>query len=221
MLLPTRLGASVSKWLRVGDAMTIKSILAGLTLALSMISAGSVRADNTQGISDTTIKIGNLGPFTGQAAAFNPLNFGPEAYLRYVNEKGGIHGRKFETVFADDSCNEAKGIAAAKKLVYEDKVFMIMGNPCSGVAMAIKPTLEKEGVPWMGASANPKLTRPPVPGMFHVTYTGIESGSNMARFALSVPGNKKIALVAHSNDWAHGYCNPPPNTSRRTAARSS
>jgi branched-chain amino acid transport system substrate-binding protein len=195
-------------WLRVGDAMTIKSILASLTLVLSMISAGSVRADNTQGISDTTIKIGNLGPFTGQAAAFNPLNFGPEAYLRYVNEKGGIHGRKFETVFADDSCNEAKGIAAAKKLVYEDKVFMIMGNPCSGVAMAIKPTLEKEGVPWMGASANPKLTRPPVPGMFHVTYTGIESGSNMARFALSIPGNKKIALVAHSNDWAHGYCNP-------------
>jgi branched-chain amino acid transport system substrate-binding protein len=165
-------------------------------------------ADSMQGITDKTIKIGNLGPFTGEAAVFNPLNYGPEAYLRYINDKGGVHGRKFETVFADDACNEAKGIAAAKKLIYEDKVFMIMGHPCSGVAMAIKPMLDKEGIPWMGASANPKLTRPTVPTMFHATYTGIESGQNMAKFALANPANKKIALIAHSNDWAKGYCDP-------------
>jgi hypothetical protein len=32
---------------------------------------------------------------------------------------------------------------------------MIMGHPCSGVAMAVKPMLVKEGVPWFGLSANP------------------------------------------------------------------
>jgi branched-chain amino acid transport system substrate-binding protein len=30
----------------------------------------------------------------------------------------------------------------------------------------------------------------------------------MAAFALSKPGTTKIALVQHSNDWAHGYCEP-------------
>ena len=180
--------------------------VAAATAAAAFISPAI--ADNTQGITDTTIKIGNLGPFTGEAAVFNPLNYGPEAYLRYINDKGGVHGRKFETVFADSACNEAKGIAAAKKLIYEDKVFMIMGNPCSGVAMAIKPMLEKEGIPWMGPAANPKLTRPTSPAMFHATYTGIESGQAMAGFALSNPSIKKIAIVEHSNDWAHGYCNP-------------
>ena len=188
----------------------------GMKRALGLLAAAAalvllalpVRADNTQGISDTAIKIGNLGPFTGEASVFNPLNYGPDAYLRYVNAQGGVNGRKFETVFADSACNEAKGIAAAKKLIYEDKVFMIMANPCSGVAMAIKPMLDKEGIPWIGIAANPKLTRPTVPSMFHVTYTGIESGQNMARFALSKPGVKKIALAEHSNDWAHGYCDP-------------
>src|SRR5215471_18577775 len=77
-------------------------------------------ADNTQGISDTTIRIGNLGPFSGPQSTFTPLNYGPEAYFRYINEQGGVNGRKFVSVFADDSCNEAKGIAAAKKLIYED-----------------------------------------------------------------------------------------------------
>ncbi|MBL8670305.1 MAG: ABC transporter substrate-binding protein, partial [Alphaproteobacteria bacterium] len=177
--------------------------------------ASAAYADNMQGITDKTIKIGNLGPFSGESAQFNPLNYGPEAYLRYVNDKGGVHGRKFETVFADSACNEAKGIAAARKLIYEDKVFMIMGNPCSGVAMAIKPMLEKEGIPWMGPAANPKLTRPTVPAMFHATYTGIESGESMSRFALSNPAVKKLVIVEHSNDWAHGYCNPAAEFAKR------
>ena len=137
---------------------------------------------------------------------FTPLNYGPEAYFRYINEQGGVNGRKFTTVFADDFCNEAKGIAAAKKLIYEDKVFMIMANPCSGVAMAIKPMLVQEGVPWIGASANPKISRPVSPGIFHSTYTGIESGRAMASFAMGKPGTTKIALAMHSDDWAHGYC---------------
>jgi branched-chain amino acid transport system substrate-binding protein len=74
--------------------------------------------------------------------------------------------------------------------------------------MAIKPMLDKEGVPWIGISANPKLTTPPVPNMFHTTYTGVQSGHAMASFAMSKPGVTKIALVQHSNDWAHGYCDP-------------
>ncbi len=181
-----------------------------LALVGVAIFAGGAQAQsgNTQGITDTTIKIGSLGPFSGESTVFDPLNYGPDAYLRYINAQGGVNGRKFETVFADSACNEAKGIAAAKKLIYEDKVFMIMGNPCSGVAMAIKPMLEKEGIPWIGIAANPKITTPPVPGMFHATYTGVQSGRAMASFALSKPGVTKIALIEHSNDWAHGYCDP-------------
>ena len=189
-----------------------------LTLAVGALAPLTAHAQSTQGISETTIKIGNLGPFTGDSSIFTPLNYGPEAYLRAVNAQGGVHGRKFETVFADDACNEAKGLAAARKLIYEDKVFMIMGHPCSGVAMAIKPLLEKEGVPWMGLAANPKLTRPTVPSMFAVSYTGIESGSAMASFALSKPGVKKLAIVQHSNDWAHGYCDPATETIKSNGA---
>jgi branched-chain amino acid transport system substrate-binding protein len=186
--------------------MRFQNAFYALAAVLVALAAAPASADDTQGITDTTIKIGSLGPFTGEASVFSPLNYGPDAYLRYVNAQGGVHGRKFETVFADDACNEAKGIAAAKKLIYEDKVFMIMGHPCSGVAMAVKPMLVKEGVPWFGLSANPKIARPATGGIFQ-GYTGIESGKAMAEFAMSKPGVKKIAIVQHSNDWAHGYCN--------------
>jgi len=184
--------------MRITQAIIAVVAMAGLATA--------ARADSTQGITASTIMIGNMGPFSGPQSTFTPLNYGPEAYFRYINEQGGVNGHKFVTVFADDSCNEAKGIAAAKKLIYEDKVFMIMANPCSGVAMAIKPMLVQEGVPWIGASANPKISRPASPGIFHSTYTGIESGRAMASFAMGKPGTTKIALAMHSDDWAHGYC---------------
>ncbi|MGH7102607.1 MAG: ABC transporter substrate-binding protein [Acetobacteraceae bacterium] len=165
-------------------------------------------AGNTQGISPTTIKIGMLGPYSGVDSVFNPLDYGPAAYLRAINAEGGVHGRKFDIIFADGACNETKGIAATKKLIYQDKVFMIMGSPCSGVTMAIKPMLVETGVPWMGLSANPHIAIPTSPGIFAAGYNGVASGDAMARFAMSKPGVKKIALVMHSNDWAHGYCDP-------------
>ena len=179
-------------------------VAAGALVGLPLLA----NAQETRGITADTIKIANIGPFTGEAAIFNPLNYGPEAYFRYINEQGGVHGRKFETVFLDSACDEAKGIAAAKKAIHDEQAFMVVGQPCSGVAMAIKPTLEEANMPWMGLSANPKITNPTVPYMFHVAYNGEQSGANMASFAMSKPDVKKIALVAHTNDWARGYCDP-------------
>ena len=65
---------------------TAKAISAGAAIVLMAVIASAARADNTQGITATTIKIGNLGPFSGESAVFNPLNYGPEAYLRYIND---------------------------------------------------------------------------------------------------------------------------------------
>jgi branched-chain amino acid transport system ATP-binding protein len=62
-------------------------------------------ADSTQGITPTTITFGDLGPFSGPASVFTPLNYGAEAYLRHINDQGGVNGRKFVTVFGDDSGN--------------------------------------------------------------------------------------------------------------------
>lgn len=192
-----------------------QSPLIAIAIASAAIVSSPVIAQE-RGVTDTSIKIGNIGPFTGKAAMFNPLNYGSVAYMRYINDMGGVFGRKFDVVLGDTACDPAKGIAAAKKAVYDDKVFMITVNPCSGVAMAVKPTLVKEKVIWSGVSANPKITgsdgsggkgKPPK-YMFHVTPNGYFSGLTMGKFIMTKPGAKKIAIVAHTNDWARGYCDP-------------
>ncbi len=189
---------------------------AALASAFAFAAGPGAASAEERGVTDTTIRIGNIGPFTGKAAIFNPLNYGSAAYMRYVNDLGGVYGRKFEIVFGDTACAEAKGIAAAKKMVHDEKVFMITVNPCSGVAMAAKPTFVQEGMIWSGVSANPKITGSigsggsgaPPEYMFHVTPNGYFSGLTMGKFIMTKPGAKKVAIVAHTNDWARGYCDP-------------
>ena len=195
---------------------TKRNTLHTAAVALAFAAGWGAASAEERGVTDTTIRIGNIGPFTGKAAIFNPLNYGSAAYMRYVNDLGGVYGRKFEIVFGDTACAEAKGIAAAKKMVHDEKVFMITVNPCSGVAMAAKPTFVQEGMIWSGVSANPKITGSigsggsgtPPEYMFHVTPNGYFSGLTMGKFIMTKPDAKKVAIVAHTNDWARGYCDP-------------
>ena len=103
------------------------------------------------------------------------------------------------------SCNEAKGIAAAKKLIYEDKVFMIMATRAAASPWRSSRCWCRKACP--GSALGQSEDQPPgIARYFHTTYTGIESGRAMASFAMGKPGTTKIALAMHSDDWAHGYC---------------
>ena len=180
--------------------------------ALGMLAmVGAANADETTGLTDTTIKVGVMGPFTGNASSYSKTQIGLMAYFKHINDQGGINGRKFEIVQEDTACAPAKGIAAAKKLVHQDKVFYLHGNSCSGVAMAVKPTVAPTGIPWIIAHAvNPKITMPvnEKKSIFHGVPAGPAYGSTMGKFVMSKPGVKRIAMVTHTNDWAKAYCDP-------------
>ena len=176
-----------------------------------LTTAGAVIAGETTGLTDTAIKVGVMGPFTGNASSYSKTQIGLMAYFKHINDQGGINGRKFDIIQEDTACAPAKGIAAAKKLVHQDKVFYLHGNSCSGVAMAVKPTVAPTGIPWIIAHAvNPKITMPvnEKKSIFHGVPAGPAYGSTMGKFVMSKPGVKRIAMVTHTNDWAKAYCDP-------------
>ena len=191
--------------------MKISRLMATVA-ALSLLgTAGATMADQTTGLTDTTIKVGVMGPFTGNASSYSKAQIGLMAYFKHINDQGGIHGRKFVMVAEDTACAPAKGIAAAKKLIHQDKVFYLHGNSCSGVAMAVKPTVSPTGIPWIIAHAvNPKISMPvnEKRSIFHGVPAGPAYGSTMGKFVMSKPGTKRVAIVTHTNDWAKAYCDP-------------
>jgi len=100
----------------------------GLGLCIASASAQQV-----EGVTSDTVKVGVIGPFSGPAAEYSKVQVGAIAYLKHVNDRGGVHGRKFEILVEDDGCEETKGIAAARKLIFEEKVFALASAyACSG-----------------------------------------------------------------------------------------
>lgn len=164
-------------------------------------------AQSDPGITQDTIRVGIIGPFSGPAAEYSKAQVGAISYLRSINDQGGIHGRQFELLVEDDSCEEAKGIAAARKLIFDSEVFALASAyACSGPALAAKSVIIESGIPWMiGGAASGELTDPVAKTVFQPTATTPDVGRAMVRFAASKPEAKKIAVISHSNEWAKGY----------------
>src|SRR5262249_7919944 len=150
----------------------------GMALAIAFIAAFGAQGADVPGVTDTEIKVGSFGPLTGPVYIYGKLTMnGVEVYFNKLNEKGGINGRKLVLVREDDFCKPEGGIAAVKKLVYEHKVFAIIGGGCSNSTLAARPEIEKAGVPFhVFAAVAGGIVDPPAPNIYTTQLTGsIES----------------------------------------------
>ncbi|MFP3155117.1 ABC transporter substrate-binding protein [Lachnospiraceae bacterium ZAX-1] len=103
----------------------------------------------SQGVTDTEIVIGNSAATSGAYAPVGvPFLAGMQAYLDYVNDGGGIDGRKitFDHI-TDDEFDPAKGKAALSNLVEDEKVFAIVGHFGTPVVAATIDDLKEYGIP--------------------------------------------------------------------------
>jgi len=89
------------------------------TLALGAAAlAIAIAARAEPGISKDTIKLGSYLPLqSGLAAGATQMKEGTEAYFRWVNDQGGVNGRKIEWIVENDSYNPQQTVAVVKKLV--------------------------------------------------------------------------------------------------------
>ena len=125
----------------------IALLLASLTLTMAFAGCNK-KEEAAQGVTDTTIKVGNSAATSGAFAPVGvPFNAGIEAYFKMVNEKGGVNGRTIEFVHTDDEFNPEKGTAALDKLVNDDKVFAVVGHFGTPVVGATLDDLKEIGIP--------------------------------------------------------------------------
>jgi len=57
---------------------------------------------------------------------------------------GNNHGRNIKLIKADDGCDPVKAVAAVKKLIYVDKVFLLHGPACTSAILASKPIIARK-----------------------------------------------------------------------------
>ena len=134
-----------------------------ITLVSIMILLGSIPsyAEEVRGVTDDTVKIGVILDQTGPVANITiPCSEAYKNYFRYINEQGGIHGRKAKLIFEDDRYSIPMALAAYKKLIYKDRVLALLGMGGSGQHRALYGSLEKDKVPSFTISWSDHVTIP-------------------------------------------------------------
>ncbi len=115
--------------------ITRRSILAAAPAALSLAQCrGSACAAKNYGpgVTDTEIKIGNTGPYSGPASSYSAVPKAQVAFWKMINDQGGINGRKINFISYDDAYTPPKTVEQVRKLVEQDKVLLVaspLGTP--------------------------------------------------------------------------------------------
>ncbi|MFD6949507.1 ABC transporter substrate-binding protein [Nocardiopsis sp. TSRI0078] len=103
---------------------------------------------NTMGVSDDAIVIGTHQPLTGAASpGFRHVSTGARAVFDYINDNGGIHGRRIEYQVQDDSFNPAQTIEATRSLVDDHEIFAMLGGLGTPTHEAVIDELNEKHVP--------------------------------------------------------------------------
>ncbi len=109
------------------------------------------------GKSQNVIKIGFIGPLTGDYANYGiMMSNAAKIAIEEKNSNGGIDGKKIVLIAEDSEGKVEKANSAMEKLVSVDKVFALIGGVFSGESLAIAPRAEAEKILMCSPSATHK-----------------------------------------------------------------
>ncbi|HYM31211.1 MAG TPA: ABC transporter substrate-binding protein [Candidatus Cybelea sp.] len=168
--------------------------------ALTVISGAAIAQD---------IKIGIPTPVTGPVAFLGQhVKWGAELAVEEINGQGGVNGRKIAAMVQDSVCRPADSVAAAEKLLSEDKVDVLFGDICSGATLALMPIAERAGKPMIVAvSTHPDITQKAGVGGNKWVFRTVPDDilmSGVIADRLLKQGAKTIAFVAEDTDYGRG-----------------
>jgi len=114
-------------------------------IAVAMLAAGCFGSVAAQA---QDYKIGYITDLSGPlAGSYTPTWQGFDLYMKALNDRGGVNGRKVSVTIDDDGLRADRAVAAAKKQVESNEVLGIFGLSLSSTQAPVIAEMQKVGVP--------------------------------------------------------------------------
>ena len=179
-----------------------------IAVALSISSAHAQKKYDT-GATDTEIKVGQTVPFSGPASAYAAVGKAQAAYMKMINDQGGVNGRKINLIQYDDAYSPPKTVEQVRKLVESDEVlltFQIIGTAPNA---AVLKYLNGKKVPQLfAATGAAKFTDPknfPWTMGFNPSY--FVEGRIYGQYILKEHPDAKVGVLYQNDDLGKDYLN--------------
>ena len=174
---------------------------------LSSVRVASAQKKYSDGATDTEIKIGHTGPYSGPASSYGQIGKTIDAYWKSVNAAGGINGRKVNFITLDDGYSPPKIVELVRQLVEQDKVlctFNTLGTPTN---TAIHKYMNQKKVPMLYVATGASKWGDPK----HFPWTmGFQpdyhtEGAIYAKHILANVPDAKIGVLMQNDDYGKDY----------------
>ena len=185
--------------------------VAGATVLLAACGGGSDSgsgggggSSDDPGITDTSITIGTHMPLTGVAApGYSDIPVGAKAYWDYINDQGGINGRKINYISRDDAYNPTNTAAVTNQLVLQDKVFAMTQGLGTAPHSAVLDFLDENKVPDLFVSSGALAWNQPekYPETFGWQPDYTVEGKIMGKYIKDNFPNAKVGLFLQGDDF--------------------
>jgi branched-chain amino acid transport system substrate-binding protein len=169
-----------------------------LLLAIALLASFSASAQET-------IKIGLVTALSGQSArAGEAITRGLAVAIDELNAKGGALGRKFELVRRDDEATPAKGVIAARELLFKEKVAVLFGGLDTPVSLAIVPIMNEAKMPFMGPwAAGTPITKNGAKDNYVFRVSAVDEivDRAMLQYSQRTFNAKNCGMILVNNPW--------------------
>lgn len=170
------------------------------SIAALLLAGATITAFAEDGVTDSTILIGQTVALTGQIAGpVKELNEGARAYIAAVNRQGGVFGRRIEVRTLDDKFDPAMSAVNAEILIKKDHVFAMFQSRGTPHTEAILPLLTANNVPLVAPSTGAAIFHAPVNRLIFNVRAKYQVEVAKAIQHFDTVGFKRIGLV-HVDD---------------------
>jgi branched-chain amino acid transport system substrate-binding protein len=193
-----------------GKAMRVHGLAACAAVMLMVGFSGTLAAAEKKydpGVSDTEIKLGGTGPFSGPVSVAGSLVKSVAAYFTKVNADGGINGRTVTYLTEDDGYVPPKAVEVTRKLVEQDQVLLMVGSIGTPGQLAVRRYLNDRKIPQLFiATGSTGFYQPDVSPWTlgnSVTYYG--EGRLIAKHIDETMSAAKVAILFQNDDFGRDY----------------
>jgi branched-chain amino acid transport system substrate-binding protein len=179
-------------------------VLAGLTVLSRVASADKQYGP---GVTDSAIKIGQTMPYSGPVSAWATLGRAQAAYVRMLNEQGGIGGRQIELVSLDDGYSPPRTVEQTRKLVEQENVLLLFSSFGTPTNTAIHKYVNAKKVPHLFiASIGSKWADPQhFPWTMALMQDQSTEAAAQAAWLLKNNPKAKVGVLFQNDDFGKDY----------------
>jgi branched-chain amino acid transport system substrate-binding protein len=162
-----------------------------IAIGFAMLAAASVASLSAQA---QDYKIGYITDLSGPlAGSYTPTWQGFDLYIKALNDRGGVNGRKVAVTIDDDGLRADRAVAAAKKQVESNEVLGIFGLSLSSTQAPLVVEMQKVGVPVVSTFSAILDALPPAKPFYYSTGVMFEvAGEAIGVLQKQIAPNGKV-----------------------------